>query len=615
MGVMDERPPVQIPGQQQATNPVQVLAQIVQAMAKNPAAMRGMPQLPQGGGTPGQVGGAPPNMGGGPMGGSPGGPLPTNPAAYTGQAKGPGAYPVSPHPAFATGFEFRTRAGRNAAVVAGTMQGISDAVQRQKQQTWDKKKQEAEQAAASVIFKRQQAAEAQQRGDKEAAQRFQQEAEALMKDKKVAKVFQKGTEDYNSPEYLGIQGAYKAAMDKVGAEQAAEFNQAKIENQKQEAAYHKQKAWEASPPGIEAKAQADIKVEQAKTEILAKKVVRVEDRKDAEGKWHRRGYNAFGALVQDDIVEPKGTEADIIKTTTDPYGNVTQSVTTKGGASAPVPSAKLSGPDRQYLRPTAPRSGARPGTVVDPAITRWALMDAAGFKLDKVPTGAMHSITMEQNRLGLAPGTKPSGAAQTQASAARALVGYPNLGQEGLIDTTIKDIKTAAGDKSPEAVKERARLAKISDEVLQEVGPDAPAETFISRWKARVQQEGGLLDPQMQRIDAGLTSIYAFAGSMHGWRALKVAQEFKTSYGGMTSRPDAVIAALDGPMRQTAELRLAAGDPQYRLELMQKQGFIDKALTTGNVNLGTPTGGATPSGQPPKKTPEVVFEGDKMIIR
>lgn len=587
MGVMDETSglPTGVGGVTQP-NPVAILQQITQMMnqaKQNP--------LPGGAGTPARPGGSPPSMGGGipqvpgtvpapnmsGMGASAGVPAQSGVPA----ARGPASF--APNMPSQSGVEFHTPGGKNAAIVQNAMKSLTDSVVIVKQKKFESEVQTARQVMGQYMKLQTDAADAEKAGDKEKAGRLRQQSETMMMDKKVQKILEKANKDPMSGSYFGVQQAYDDAQKRAMQQAATEEQQAKVKAEQALAKQREQAAWATGPEGMAQEQKNKMEQLRVQEEMRLKKVIRVEERVE-NGKVHRIGYNSYGNVIQDDVVPPKVSELPTVKKTTDAYGNTTTSVTTKGKVDG------MSTSDRKYLRDN------RGAGTIDPVITRWAMMEAAGFK-STAPKAAERAIAQEQIRLGLTPGEAPSAQAKTQASAARVLIGNAQLGQRGLIDEAIADIRTASGDTSPASQKSRADLAKLSAEVLQEVGPNATSETFISRWKERIKEKAGTIDPMIGRIDADLTSIYALAGSTHGWRSAQVAEKFKDSYGSITRRPDSLITNLDGPMRQLAELRLADGDPSYRYELMQKRGLLSKTAT-GNVDLTKPAaapGGADPN--------------------
>lgn len=68
---------------------------------------------------------------------------------------------------------------------------------------------------------------------------------------------------------------------------------------------------------------------------------------------------------------------------------------------------------------------------------------------------------------------------------------------------------------------------------------------------SQLEQKMGDLPPKLRELVGLLKSIYSFAGTMHGWRSLKVAEEFEKAYGGLRASPDSLLAGMDA-MSETA---------------------------------------------------------------
>ena len=68
----------------------------------------------------------------------------------------------------------------------------------------------------------------------------------------------------------------------------------------------------------------------------------------------------------------------------------------------------------------------------------------------------------------------------------------------------------------------------------------------------------GNLPPKVAELYGTLKSIYSLGGTMHGWRALQVAEEFEKAYGGLHTSPDTLLGGMDA-MEGTARAIAAAG--------------------------------------------------------
>jgi hypothetical protein len=71
------------------------------------------------------------------------------------------------------------------------------------------------------------------------------------------------------------------------------------------------------------------------------------------------------------------------------------------------------------------------------------------------------------------------------------------------------------------------------------------------RW-SEVENKLGTLDPKTRELLGSLKSIYSLSGTMHGWRSIKVADEFEKAYGGLHTDPDSLLAGMQA-MEDTAK--------------------------------------------------------------
>lgn len=88
--------------------------------------------------------------------------------------------------------------------------------------------------------------------------------------------------------------------------------------------------------------------------------------------------------------------------------------------------------------------------------------------------------------------------------------------------------------------------------------PDALGPV-TGRWSLLQNKVGNLSGPAKE-LAGTLTSIYSLAGSMHGWRAIKVADEFEKTYGRLSSDAASLNAGLDA-MQDTAQVVEHIGYP------------------------------------------------------
>src|SRR5882724_9303395 len=141
----------------------------------------------------------------------------------------------------------------------------------------------------------------------------------------------------------------------------------------------------------------------------------------------------------------------------------------------------------------------------------------------KPPTGAEAVALGQLKKEGWDPVPAGSAAAQSRADAARSI--YPLL--------------------------QRARDLIAANPAA--LGP------IPGRWSEFQKKVGSLSGPPRELANT-LKSIYSIAGTMHGWRAIKVADEFEHSFGGLKDSPAAIIDGLNA-MEGTARAVESVGYP------------------------------------------------------
>jgi hypothetical protein len=172
-------------------------------------------------------------------------------------------------------------------------------------------------------------------------------------------------------------------------------------------------------------------------------------------------------------------------------------------------------------------------------------------KGEKPPSPGLQRAVGSWMRLnGLEPGIKVPA---QRLSSANTLLNPPAPGQSGLIDHTIDLIR-----------QNRSKLGVFRGRV--------------SEFEKRL----GSVDPDVARIYSDMKSIYSLAGSLHGWRALKVADEFEKAFGGLSRNPDALIASME-EMKKVAQAVAGSG------------------AAPGGANRPAPTAGATGTAKNPQQ--------------
>lgn len=107
-----------------------------------------------------------------------------------------------------------------------------------------------------------------------------------------------------------------------------------------------------------------------------------------------------------------------------------------------------------------------------------------------------------------------------------------------------------AADTTLKLVPKVRELLKDSD-VQKELGA-LPGRVSEAEMKI------GNASPKVRELYGTLKSIYSLAGTMHGWRSLKVADEFEKAYGGLHTNPDGLLAGMDA-MENTAKAMYETG--------------------------------------------------------
>jgi hypothetical protein len=91
----------------------------------------------------------------------------------------------------------------------------------------------------------------------------------------------------------------------------------------------------------------------------------------------------------------------------------------------------------------------------------------------------------------------------------------------------------------------RAKELIADPEVREELG-SLPGRV------SEVEMKIGNASSKTRELYGTLKSIYSLAGAMHGWRSIKVAEEFEKAYGGLHTDPDGLIGGMDA-MERTAK--------------------------------------------------------------
>jgi hypothetical protein len=119
---------------------------------------------------------------------------------------------------------------------------------------------------------------------------------------------------------------------------------------------------------------------------------------------------------------------------------------------------------------------------------------------------------------------------------------------------------------------EQIKKTMQNPRVLQEIGILAGRKA--EQWDRAV----GSMSKEARGLYANLASFYSLQGLLHGWRAIRVKDEFEKAIGGMAQSPEALIAGIEA-MQQLSKTFM---------ELGKAQGY-----TPGPNDIGDPFSGVS----------------------
>lgn len=382
--------------------------------------------------TPAIVGGAPPQLAGGPpmqgamtpgMGGM-GGMMPTGGAPPPSVAqqfpqKGPESYPTPRPGGFETGFEFATKAGKNAAIVSGAISNIGQAVGKFKQQAFDKRRTAAEGYTTQIISMQKVINDPNTSPD--VKKTYQQMMQQMMQDPKVIKVFEK-MQDPTQPEHQGMRAAYEGANQAIFQDMQRQMQQKVLEEAGQKArvsAVEAQRA-EAGKPSLDVEAQTKAVVEAAR--VRGQVPVKGEMMQRSDGTWvvpwyDKQSMEVIGYTPLEEGATPKSA-VPVSKSSIEKLGPggelIRSSTTTKGispkGAAGVVGGGKLIGTGKVA-------TDFKKASLLDIAALRLSRLGDSGLKGNTAQNAAYaHAVKM-----GLPIGVKPGQDALNRAVFAKQL--------------------------------------------------------------------------------------------------------------------------------------------------------------------------------------------------
>lgn len=147
------------------------------------------------------------------------------------------------------------------------------------------------------------------------------------------------------------------------------------------------------------------------------------------------------------------------------------------------------------------------------------------------------------------------------------------LKQQGIVPVP------SAGEKArgqADIAREIRPLIQHARELIRQdpnaIGP------LAGRW-SELTQKAGSLKGAPKELAGTLTSIYSLAGGLHGWRSMRVADEFRKAYGDLSNTPDSLASGLNAM--------------QGTVDAIEKIGYpgMDKTAPSGYVRIRDSQGG------------------------
>ena len=204
-----------------------------------------------------------------------------------------------------------------------------------------------------------------------------------------------------------------------------------------------------------------------------------------------------------------------------------EQVTLPNGVSMPLSLAKVVYP--QYVAAGSREKVA--GTVADTSVKTTEMGDKSREQI------AANALEASKNRL--------QGQKEEHDKAAAALAEYRRQSLALSKDRLELSKFGPSGQSKSRADAALAQNSMIDNamELLQDPETLAMLGPLPGR-VSEMEKSIGDQSPKVQKLYGTLKSIYALAGTTHGWRALQVAEEFEKAFGGLHTNPQALIAGL-----------------------------------------------------------------------
>jgi len=178
------------------------------------------------------------------------------------------------------------------------------------------------------------------------------------------------------------------------------------------------------------------------------------------------------------------------------------------------------------------------------------------------PDGTVKYVTVD-----LKSTTQKGGAGGGVAPPPKSKVTLPGVEKlpPGAHDTGLTSARKHSGQEASRAAAAVAIIPLVEDANRMLSDPAIRARLGVLPGRvSEIEKILGNLDPDVADLYGTLKSIYSLGGTMHGWRALQVAQEFEKAYGGLHTNPDATMGGLRA-MNKTARSIAQAGGRGYEI--------------------------------------------------
>jgi hypothetical protein len=158
-------------------------------------------------------------------------------------------------------------------------------------------------------------------------------------------------------------------------------------------------------------------------------------------------------------------------------------------------------------------------------------------------------------------------------------VAIPGMGGAAQLQPQAKPLDAATKAKVNQAwvinqTGEKIKQTMQKPAVLREIGVLAGRKA--EDWDRAI----GTMSPEARGLYANLASFYSLQGFLHGWRAIRVKDEFQKAIGGMAQDPKTLIAGIEAMQELSKTF----------MELGKNQGYSPGPDVTGDPFAGVSNG-------------------------